>query len=122
GPVLKFVESGISYRPCQFCSTSLPQVPAAFHELQFGCVAANFQEGFKFIYGQPEAPLKLFIYSVVAEHCPAPRLQHNSWDCTAKLARQRSKAMGQRHTGRKCRNRHEFERLARGPKLHAIAR
>jgi len=47
----------------------LPQVPAAFHELHFGSVAASSQQRFNFFDRQPKALLKLFIYSVVAEHC-----------------------------------------------------
>jgi hypothetical protein len=51
---------------------SLPQVPAAFHELHFGSVAANSQERFEFIYRQAKSPLKFFIYIVHAEHCALP--------------------------------------------------
>jgi hypothetical protein len=46
----------------------LPQVPAAFHELRLGSIAASFQQRFQFIYRQPKPPLKLFIYIVRAEH------------------------------------------------------
>jgi hypothetical protein len=68
----QLVESGIDKRLCQFYSISLPQVPAAFHELHLGSIAASFQQRLQFIYRQPKPTLKLFIYIVPAEHFLLP--------------------------------------------------
>jgi hypothetical protein len=117
----QFVESGIDKRLCQFCSISLPQVPAAFHELQFGSVAANSQERFKFIYRQPETPLKLFIYSVVAEHCAAPACKPTHGTLQQSSHGNDPKRWGNAIPAGMSQP-HEFEGLARGPKLDAMAR
>jgi len=39
----QFVKNCLDKRLYQFYSVSLPQVPAAFHKLHFGSVAANYQ-------------------------------------------------------------------------------
>src|SRR4029079_7095247 len=67
--VRKLVEHRLDKGLYQLRSLGLPQVPAAFHELHFGGVAAGSQQRLDSVDGESEASLQLFVYIIPVEHC-----------------------------------------------------
>src|SRR5882724_11562192 len=62
------VESRIDKRLDQFRTVSLPQTPAAFHELLFGYIATSREEWLKFFDRQAQRPYKLCVDGALLKH------------------------------------------------------